>query len=108
MSISLKRITTYTSKLIPTDVKTSSGKIFGAINKGRKAGKLPNAGRFKNIKSQTKSVFHEVKGLKFTKDEMPAVVASVFAFIPIPSPIPITPIVYGIGKAIQKVTKFLK
>ena len=57
------------------------------------------------MKNQTKSIFNEVRGLKFSKSEMPAVVASFVALIPIPSPIPIAPIVYGVGKAIQKIAK---
>ena len=109
MGLNISKITRFTSKLIPSDVQSTTSKLTGAVKSGYQIGKrcnnIHNADVFTSSKISAKSVTREVRKLKFTKEEMPALIASITSLIPIPSPIPITPIVYGLGKVIAKIMK---
>lgn len=105
MAVGLKTVKTIVKKITPADVQSATDKITQALKTGYKAGKSADAGIFIQTKNQTRSIYKEIKGLKFAKEEYPAVAAAVTALIPIPSPIPITPFVYGIGKIVQKIFK---
>lgn len=102
----LRKIISLAGKLIPSDVRSVTSRITGSVKKGYQIGKrcssIYDKGTFKGIGTTAKSVKREVGKLKFTRDEIPALAASITYMIPIPSPIPITPIVYGAGHGINK------
>ena len=112
MGLSIKRISSIASRCMPADVKTTTRKLTGAAksgyNIGKRCNRVNNNGIFKSAETTAISVKRELGELKFTQDEMPALIAALTYLIPVPSPIPITPIVYGIGKVVNKILKKLK
>ena len=109
MSLSISKVTKFTSKIVPSDVRSTTTKLTGAMRSGYRIGKRCNSMHKRNLFQSTttsaKSVTKELRKLKFTKEEMPALIASITSLVPIPPPVPITPIVYGIGKIIAKIVK---
>lgn len=105
----IKGISKIFGKITPSDVKLATGKLSGAMKRGYQIGKrcnsIHNVGRVRGLKTSAKSVTRELKKLKFTRDEVPALAASITYMIPIPSPVPLTPIVYGLGHGINKGAK---
>ena len=101
----LKRISTQLEKLIPTDVQHTSGLIKDAIKTGWKNGKMQAAVDNKNLVqdmyTRTKDITKEVKKLRFTKDDIPAIAAVVGNFIPLPIP-GLSILTYFAGKGIKK------
>lgn len=106
MGIGIVKIFSLAGKLIPKDVKLATKKLTGAMKSGYQIGKrhtsIYNKGSISRVKTSAKSITRELKKLKFTRDEIPALAAAITYMIPIPSPIPITPIVYGAGHGINK------
>ena len=101
------------AKIIPPDVRSTTSKLTGAIKSGYTTGKRCKRIYGKNktllpLGPHTKSIRKELGKLKFEQDEMPALAASITYLIPIPSPIPLTPIVYGLGHIINRAIKIFK
>lgn len=106
MGFGIAKIFSLAGKLIPKDVKMATTKLTGAVKKGYQISKRYNSiydkGELSGAKTSVKSVTRKMKKLKFTRDEIPALAAAITYLIPIPSPIPLTPIVYGAGHGINK------
>lgn len=111
MVISIKNSLSLASKIVPSDVRTTTAKLTGAMKSGYKIGRrcnrINNADVFASTKTSTKSVSRKIRKLKFTKEERPALIAAIWSLLPIPSPIPTTPIVYGVGKLVNKFLKII-
>lgn len=92
-------------KIIPKDVTQTTNKLLGAVKKGHQISKRCNSiytpYKMGKVKTTAKSVTKELGKLKFQRDEIPALAASLTYLIPIPSPIPLTPLVYGVGHGIN-------
>lgn len=101
----LKRLSTKIGKLIPKDVQHTSGIIKDAIKTGWQNGKaqalVDNKNLMQDMYMRTRGVTTEVKKLKFTKDDIPAVAAVIGNFIPVPIP-GLTIWSYFAGKGIKK------
>ena len=80
-------------KHTPRDIKCTSAKLRNPIKRGVKKGRAQGASVFG-------FVVKEYKNIKFSREEIPALAASAVALTPVPSPVPIFPFVYGIGKLI--------
>lgn len=105
----LRKITTNIANLIPKDVQHTSGIIKEAVKTGWETGKAQaladNKNLVKDIYTRTRCATSEVKKLKFTKDDIPAVAAVIGNFIPLPIP-GLTIWSYFAGKGVKKAIEF--
>lgn len=104
--MNILKIFSIAKRIMPKDVINTTNKLTGAIKSGYKTSKrcnsIYNKSGIAKVGTTTKSVTKELGKLKFSRDEMPALAASLVTLIPIPSPIPITPIIYGAGHGINQ------
>lgn len=111
MGLSIRKITAIAGKCMPEDVKSTTVKLTGAMKSGYSIGRRCNSihdkGYCKSAGTSAVSVKRELSKLKFSRDEMPALAAAITYLIPVPSPIPITPIVYGAGRLVNKFLKII-
>lgn len=107
--VSIHAIKSTLSKVVPSDLARTNKRVYTALKTGWQNGK--NSTTSKNLiirfGAKTKGVVKEVKNLKFTKDELPALAGTIASFAPIPIP-GLGVAVYGIGHAIKGFAKLLK
>ena len=99
------------SRIIPSDVQRTNRMISTAVKNGYKKGSVMARENNQNIirgtYTRSKSVAKELGTLKFTKDEIPAIAATIASFLPVPVP-GLGLAVYALGHAVQKGLKFIK
>lgn len=101
----IQKVTMQTAKLMPKDLTKTTGMIKEAVQTGWQKGKtqslIDNKGLTSDMYTRSKCVAKELKSLKFTKDDIPALAAALGYVIPIPIP-GLTFITYGAGILVKK------
>lgn len=109
--VAVTRIISGLSRLVPADLARTNKMLTGALktgyNKGSVLAKTTNQGTLHGAYTKSKSAVKELKNVKFTKAEIPAVAAAITGFLPIPVP-GLSIAVYALGHVIQKGIKFIK
>ncbi len=107
--VSIKAVTSTLAKVVPSDLARTNKRVLTAVKTGWQNGR--NSTTSKNLMirfgAKTKGVAREVKNLKFTKDEIPALAGTIATFAPVPIP-GLGVAVYGVGHAIRGFIKLLK
>lgn len=98
------RVTKIVQQIIPRDLKRANSMISGALKSGYKKGSIyaqeQNMTGMKKTYTKSKAAITELKTIKLTKDDIPAVAAAITGIAPIPIP-GLSFVVYGVGHAIQ-------
>lgn len=107
--VSIKAVTSTLSKIVPNDLARTNKKVLDAVKTGWNTGKTTTTSTNAIIRfgAKSKGAVREVKKLKFTKDELPALAGTIASLTPIPIP-GFGVAVYGIGHAIKGFAKLLK
>jgi len=96
--------------IVPSDVVRTNKMVSNAVRTGLKRGKRLNkikqTGTLSGAYVRSKSVARELGNLKFTKDEIPALAATVASVTPIPIP-GLSLVVYALGHAVKKISKMV-
>lgn len=91
-------------RIVPSDLRRANSMISGALKSGYKKGSIyakeQKITGMRKTYTKSKSAVKELKTLKFTKEDIPAVAAAIAGVSPIPIP-GLSIMVYGVGKAIQ-------
>lgn len=91
-------------RIIPSDLRRANSMISGALKSGYKKGSIyateNNITGVKKTYTKSKSAVKELKTLKFSKEDIPAIAAAIVGVAPIPIP-GLSFMVYGVGHAIQ-------
>lgn len=98
------RVTKIVQQIVPSDLKRANTMISGALKSGYKKGSIyvaeNNITGVRKTYTKSKSAVKELKTLKFSKDDIPAIAAAIAGVAPIPIP-GLSFMVYGVGHAIQ-------
>ena len=93
------------SKLVPEDISRTSGMLKGAVKKGWQEGKqqakINNKGLVGDMYARSLGITKEVRKLRFSWEDMPAIAAAITATLPIPIP-GLFMRVYVLGVGIRK------
>lgn len=104
----IKKITRLTSKLVPDDVLRTSAMLKNAVKtgwqKGREQVAVDNKGLVRDAYEGSKGVAREIKNLKFSYEDIPAIVGAICTVAPIPVP-GLGFGVYMVGIGIRKIIK---
>ena len=91
-------------RIIPSDLKRANSMISGALKSGYKKGSIyveeNNITGVRKTYTKSKTAVKELKTLKLSKDDIPAIAAAIAGIAPIPIP-GLSFMVYGVGHAIQ-------
>lgn len=91
-------------RIVPSDLRRANSMISGALKSGYKKGSIyameNNITGVKKTYTKSKSAVKELKTLRFSKEDIPAVAAAIVGVAPIPIP-GLSFMVYGVGHAIQ-------
>ncbi len=91
-------------RIVPSDLRRANSMISGALKSGYKKGSIyakeQKITGMRKTYTKSKSAVKELKTLKFTKEDIPAVAAAIVGVAPIPIP-GLSFVVYGVGHAIQ-------
>lgn len=100
----MTRIAKIVQNIVPRDLKRTNTMISGALKSGYKKGSIyveaNNITGIRKTYTKSKSAVKELKTVRFSKDDIPAVAAAIAGISPIPIP-GLSIMVYGVGKAIQ-------
>lgn len=100
----MTRIAKIVQSIVPRDLKRANTMISGALKSGYKKGSIyveaNNITGMRKTYTKSKSAVKELKTVRFSKDDIPAVAATIAGISPIPIP-GLSIMVYGVGKAIQ-------
>lgn len=98
------RITKIVQQIVPSDLKRANTMISRALKSGYKKGSIyatkNNITGVRKTYTKSKSAVKELKTLRLSKDDIPAVAAAIAGIAPIPIP-GLSIMVYGVGRAIQ-------
>lgn len=91
-------------RIVPSDLRRANSMISGALKSGYKKGSIyameNNITGVRKTYTKSKSAVKELKTLRFSKEDIPAVAAAIVGVAPIPIP-GLSFMVYGVGHAIQ-------
>lgn len=91
-------------RIVPSDLRRANSMISGALKSGYKKGSIyameNNITGVKKTYTKSKSAVKELKTLRFSKEDIPAVAAAIVGVAPIPIP-GLSFMVYGVGHAIK-------
>lgn len=91
-------------RIVPSDLRRANSMISGALKSGYKKGSIyameNNITGVRKTYTKSKSAVKELKTLRFSKEDIPAVAAAIVGVTPIPIP-GLSFMVYGVGHAIQ-------
>ena len=100
----MAKISGIVQRIIPSDLRRANSMISGALKSGYKKGSIyameNNITGVKKTYTKSKSAVKELKTLRFSKEDIPAVAAAIVGVAPIPIP-GLSFMVYGVGHAIQ-------
>lgn len=103
-------VSAVTKAVVPADIAKTNKMVSNAVRNGLQKGKRYNQinqkGVFSGSYVRSKSVARELGRLKFTKDEIPALAATVASVAPVPIP-GFSLVVYALGHAVRKVSKMI-
>lgn len=91
-------------RIVPSDLRRANSMISGALKSGYKKGSIyAMENKITGVRktyTKSKSAVKELKTLRFSKEDIPAVAAAIVGVAPIPIP-GLSFMVYGVGHAIQ-------
>ena len=100
----MAKISGIVQRIIPSDLRRANSMISGALKSGYKKGSIyveeNNITGVKKTYTKSKTAVKELKTLRFSKEDIPAVAAAIVGVAPIPIP-GLSFMVYGVGHAIQ-------
>ncbi len=100
----MARISKIVQHIVPSDLKRANTMISGALKSGYRKGSIyveaNNITGMRKTYTKSKSAVKELKTVRFSKDDIPAVAAAIAGISPIPIP-GLSLMVYGVGRAIQ-------